>query len=245
MSDESNAFSGVPRRDFGTVHAPEEHVRGDLNASEQDAPSIFVVADIQLINVETCYPMADVWAEIWSCNTTGLHSGTQSETTGYPFPYGAQDLNNTALHSLQRSDADGYVQFRDTIPVRAGRTNHQHILMHDNATMVPNGILAGGESVSNVGQLSWDHSLLDEIENKAPQTFNSEGFVFRRQETAGNDSGLIIPYASFGDHITFGILASVVIGVDPSASYTPQNYSASTEGRGVAVGSMGESGGAH
>lgn len=218
MSDECDAFSGLPRHDFGTVHAPEEYVRGDLNASEQDALSIFVVADIQLINVETCYPMADVWAEIWSCNTTGLHSGTQSEDPWYPSPYGARDPNSTATHSLQKSDADGVMQFRDTIPVHSSRTNHQHIVVRDNATVLPNGILAGGESVSHVAQLSWDHSLLDEIENKAPQTFISEGFVFRRQETAGNDSGLIIPYASFDDHITFGILASVVIGVDPSAS---------------------------
>lgn len=221
MSDESNAFSGLPRHDFGTVHAPGGHVRGDLNASEQDAPSIFVVVDIQLINVETCYPMADVWAEIWSCNTTGSHSGIQSETPWYPSPYGARDPNSTATHSLHKSDADGVMQFRDTIPVHSSRTNHQHIVVRDNATVLRNGILAGGEAVSHVGQLSWDHSLLDEIESKASQTFNSEGFVFRRQETAGNDSGLIIPYASFGDHITFGILASVVIGVDPSASYTP------------------------
>lgn len=243
MNGESNTLSGYPWGD-----CPKEHVRSDLKASEQDAPSIFVVADIQLINVETCYPMADVWAEIWSCNATGVHPVVQSEKNPWnwcPIPYGARGLKNTALHSLQKSDADGVVQFRDTIPVHWSRTHHQHIVVRNNATILPNGILAGGESVSHVGQLSWDHSLLDEIENKAPQTFNSEDFVFRRQETAGNDSGLIIPYASFGDRITFEILASVVIGVDPSTSYTAQNYSASTEGRGIAVGSIGESSGAH
>lgn len=240
MNDESNTFSGYPWGDF-----PEEHAHSDLNASEQDAPSIFVVADIQLINVETCYPMADVWAEIWSCNSTGVHSVVQSEKNWVPIPYGARGLNKTSLHSLQKSDADGVVQFRDTIPVHLSRTHHQHIVVRNNATILPNGILAGGESVSHVGQFSWDHAFLDEIENKAPQAFNSEGFVFRRQETAVNDSGVIIPYAFFGEHVTFGILASVMIGVDPSASYTPTNFSAPAEGGGVAVSNMGESGGAH
>lgn len=244
MSNEFDAFSGLPRRDFGLVYIPEEHVRGDLRASEQDAPRIFVMADIQLINVETCYPMADVWAEIWSCNETGLHSSIQSEDPWYPCPYGARDLNNTATHNLQKSDADGVVQFRDTIPAHPGQTDHQHILVHENATILPNGILAGGKTLSHVGQLSWDQALLDEIEIMAPQTTNSEGFVFRRQETAGNDSDLIYNYSLFGEDVTYGLLAWVVIGVDPSASCTPTSSSALTKGGGAAVGSMGESDGA-
>lgn len=244
MSNEFDAFSGLPRRDLGPVYIPEGHVRGDLNSSEQGAPRIFVVADIQLINVETCYPMADVWAEIWSCNATGKHSGIQSEDPWYPCPYGARYLNCTTPHSLQKSDAEGVVQFRDTIPVHPGRTNHQHIAVYENATILPNGILAGGETLSHVGQLSWDQALLDEIENLAPQTTDSGGFVSRRQEAAGNDSDLIYNYVLFGEDVTYGLLAWVVIVIDPSASWTPTDSSAPTKGGGVAVGSMGESDGA-
>lgn len=245
MSNEFDAFSGLPRRDFGPAYIPEQHVRGDLNATEQETPRIFVMADIQLINLETCYPMADVWAEIWSCNATGEHSGIQSEDPWYPCPYGARNLNNTATQSLQKLDADGVVQFRDTIPAQPGRANHQHIVLHENATILPNGILAGGERLSHVGQLFWDLALLDEIENMAPQTTDSGGFVSRRQETAGNDSDLIYNYALFGEDVNYGVLAWVVIGVDPAASCTPTNSSAPTKGGGVAVRSMGESGGAH
>lgn len=223
MGNESHVLNGFPWGDRPS-HVPAEYVRGDLCSGEGCFSGIPVMADIQLINVNTCEPMADVWADVWSCNATGVHSAMEYRTI-----WGRSDagnLNSTALSGVQKSDASGVFQFSYTFPGLprhyAGRTIHQHIVVHENATVQPNGSLAGDGLASHVGPLFWDQALMDEIEKTAtPQTTNSAGPVFSKQETASTDSDLIYSHALFGEDVTSGILAWIVIGIDPSASYSP------------------------
>lgn len=34
--------------------------------------------DVQIIDVNTCEPVADQWAEFWQANATGVYSGTDN-----------------------------------------------------------------------------------------------------------------------------------------------------------------------
>lgn len=215
-----------PEGDIGPFYVPGEYIRTMLCTKDDCQDGVFVVADIQFINVDTCEPLTDVWADVWSCNATGVYSGIQSDSNGDPSD--DANLNNTDLRGLQKSDSDGVVQFWYAFPGHyPGRTNHQHIIVHENATVLPNGTLAGGGSVSHIGQLFWDQDLIDEVEtwspyteNTAPPTLNSEDSVFG-EETTDTDSDPVYSYTLFGEDVDLGIFAWTVIGIDPSASYTP------------------------
>lgn len=251
MYTEPSAFNSTtctalnPEGDIGPFYVPGEYIRGNLSpADDCSVWGVCVMADIQLINVDTCEPLADAWADVWSCNATGVYSGIQSGVNGDPSDAG--NLNNTALRGVQKSDADGVVHFTFTFPGHyPGRTNHQHIIVRENATVLPNGTLAGG-SASHIGQLFFDQTLIDEVEarspyteNAAPATPNSEDWVLGEQETAGTDSDPVYSYVLLGNDTSLEIFAWIVIGVDPSASYTPTYSFALTEGGGVAVGNGG------
>lgn len=170
------------------------------------------MADIQLINLDTCEPMSDVWADVWSCNATGAHSTDRPD---------AAKLNSTALRGVQKSDPDGIFQFSYTLPGHyAGRTTHHHIVVHEKATTLSDGSLAVVDSRSHMGRLPWDQAFIDEIENTTPRTTNSASLVFGKQETGETDSDPIYSHVLFGEDVSSGILVWTVIGVDPSVSYT-------------------------
>lgn len=219
LDNESHVLNGFPWGDRPSL-VPAEYVRGDLCPSEGCAPGVFVTADIQLINLNTCEPMSDAWADVWSCNETGVPSAMHYRTIRDRSDAG--NLNSTASRGVQKSDADGVFQLSFLLHGHdAGRTIHQHIVVGESATVQPNGSLAAGGSAFHVGQLFWDRALVDEIENTTPRTTNSEGFVYGRQETEDNDPEPIYSHALFGEDVISGLPAWIVLGVDPSASYTP------------------------
>lgn len=49
-----------------------EYVREDLRESQEGIP---VYLDLQLVDVNTCDPVSDVYIDIWSCNATGVYAG--------------------------------------------------------------------------------------------------------------------------------------------------------------------------
>lgn len=170
------------------------------------------MADIQLINLDTCEPMSDVWADVWSCNATGVHSINRSD---------AENLNSTALRGVQRSDPDGVFRFSYNLPGHyAGRTTHHHIVVHEKATVLSDGSLVVVDSGSHMGRLPWDQAFIDEIENTTPRTTNLASLVSSKQETVETNSDPIYSHILFGEDVASGIFAWTVIGVDPSASYT-------------------------
>lgn len=173
-------------------------------------------------------------------NATGVYSGVQSGGNGNSAD--ATNLNSTALRGIQQVDADGVAQFTTIFPGHyAGRSNHMHIVVHENATQLENGTLTGG-SVPHIGQLFWDQSLISEVEATAPYsgnaldlTTNAEDHVFGAEETEGSTSDPVFDYVYITDDITDGLFGWIVIGVDPSASYTPTYSFELTSGGGEAV----------
>lgn len=109
----------------------------------------------------------------------------------------------------------------------AGRTNHIHVVVHENATQLENGTLTGG-SVPHIGQLFWDQDLIDLVEatvpyvnNTNPITTNAEDHVFGEQETEDSTSDPVFNYVYFnGEDLTDGLFTWIQIGINASASYS-------------------------
>lgn len=109
----------------------------------------------------------------------------------------------------------------------SGRTNHIHIVLHEDATELANGTISGG-TVSHIGQLFWDQDLIDLVEttspystNTNPVTTNAEDHVFGEQETEDTTSDPVFNYVYYnGEDLTDGLFTWIQIGVNTSASYS-------------------------
>ncbi|KAL4998474.1 Intradiol ring-cleavage dioxygenase [Aspergillus recurvatus] len=188
-----------------------------LNPEGETGPFWFV-------DVSTCQPIADLYADTWSCNATGVYSGVSGNN-------GNDDdetiLQKTFLRGVGKTDEEGVVTFKTLFPGHySGRTTHHHIIAHLNATLLPNNTLTGG-SVPHIGQLFWDQDLIYAVEATEPYstntvaiTTNEEDRVFS-DETSGTTSDPVFNYVYLGDSLEDGLLGWVTVAVDLSAEYSP------------------------
>lgn len=71
LKDESYVFGSTtctvlnPEGEVGPYYVPGEYIRSDLVADQDGVDGVPFITDIQFINVNTCEPLADVWADIW------------------------------------------------------------------------------------------------------------------------------------------------------------------------------------
>lgn len=81
--------------------------------------------DLQLIDVNTCEPLQNIYTDIWHCNATGVYSGVVADGNGNSND--ESNSNTTFLRGIQSSGSDGVVQFESIFPGHyAGRAVHIH-----------------------------------------------------------------------------------------------------------------------
>lgn len=86
-------------------------MRTDLVDGQEGVP---VTSDLQFIDVDTCEPLAGVWADVWNANATGVYSGVVQQGNGNADD--TSNLNNTFLRGIAQADDDGVVQFNTLFP---------------------------------------------------------------------------------------------------------------------------------
>lgn len=212
-----------PQGEVGPFFVSGELVRSDIR---NDEPGVEVVLEAQVVDVSTCEPLAGVWLDIWSANSTGVYSGVHTNQNGNGAD--ASNLNNTALRGIQQTDGDGVAKFTTVFPGHyAGRATHLHAILHENATLLANNTLVGG-TAPHIGQFFWDQSLINQVEATAPYNTNTQvltkngaDHVFVGQETEGSDSDPVFNYVLFGEDLSDGLFSWIYVGVNTSASYTP------------------------
>ena len=69
---------------------------------------------MQFVDVNTCKPVANLYAEIWHCNATGVYSGVVANGNGNTSD--ESNLDATFLRGLSPTDADGIVSFQTIFP---------------------------------------------------------------------------------------------------------------------------------
>ncbi|KAL4811476.1 Intradiol ring-cleavage dioxygenase [Aspergillus unguis] len=236
----------APEGEVGPFWVKGEFVRYDITDNEEGIP---VYMDGQFIDINTCEPIQDLYWDLWSCNTTGVYSGIDSDMNGNGND--AANLNRTSLRGIQKTDEDGVAGFKTIFPGHyAGRTTHYHIIAHLNATVLPNNTLTGGY-VPHVGQVFFDQDLIYEVEATAPYNTNEVAITTNADdhvvsdETENSDSDPFLEYAFLGDSLADGLVAWVTLGVNVSANHDSSvSYAATlTENGGVANENSGGGGG--
>lgn len=144
------------------------------------------------------------------------NNGVVSDTTNW---------DNTALRGIQVSDADGVLQFTTLVPGHyTGRAPHLHVLAHIDATVnTANNTLTGG-TISHVGQLFLDQSLISEVEATATYVGNTQALTKNAQDSIfvqeASTSDPVVNYVLLGDEVADGLFGWVTVGIDPTISKT-------------------------
>ncbi|ETS87847.1 hypothetical protein PFICI_01675 [Pestalotiopsis fici W106-1] len=217
-------FSGVngscllsPEATQGPYYVGGEYVREDIIEEQEGVDTIL---DYQVIDVDTCEPVPDVYVEMWHCNATGVYSGIVAGGNGNQAD--TDNIDTTFLRGIQKTDEDGVAQFETIFPGHyLSRTNHIHILVHAaNSTALSNDTIGNAIWSSHVGQTFFDQDLIDAVEllepyntNWQPVTLNEDDNVLQG-ETRTDGIDPVFQYTLLSEDIADGLFGWVAFGIN-------------------------------
>lgn len=178
-----------------------------------------IVLDYQVIDVDTCNPVPNVYVEIWHCNSTGIYSGVVADGNGDSSD--EHNINNTFLRGIQKTDSDGVSQFDSLFPGHyTGRTTHIHIMVHTNATELSNHTLGNQVYASHVGQTYFHQDLITTIEKAEPYASNTQPLTTNSDDSilseVTNTTDPLMAYTLLGDSVADGLFAWLSFGINTS-----------------------------
>ncbi|KAI1410365.1 aromatic compound dioxygenase [Hypoxylon sp. FL1857] len=233
-TDSATLFAGynscllTPEVTQGPYYVGGEYVRENII---EDQAGIDTVLDYQVIDINTCEPVAGVYVEMWHCNATGVYGGIVASGNGDSSD--ETNINNTWLRGIQKTDSDGVAQFESIFPGHyTGRATHIHIMIHQNAVLLANSTLGNNVSASHVGQAFFDQDLINTVELTKPYNTNTQELTLNAddgilsQEAATDGVDPFLEYTLLGDDITDGLFAWVAFGINTtqSQSITPAAF---------------------
>ncbi|KAH0598787.1 hypothetical protein MHUMG1_02899 [Metarhizium humberi] len=178
-----------------------------------------ITLDYQVIDVDTCDPVPNVYIEIWHCNSTGVYSGVVANGNGDSSD--ETNINNTFLRGIQKTDSDGVAQFDSLFPGHyTGRATHIHVMVHTNATELSNQTLGNQVYASHVGQAFFDQDLITAVEKVEPYASNTQpltensGDSILSEEADTTDP--LMAYTLLGDSVADGLFAWLAFGINTS-----------------------------
>lgn len=205
-----------------------ESIRRDIT-EDQEGVSIYL--DYQVIDVDTCEPVPDVYLEIWHCNSTGVYSGVVANGNGNSDD--EDNINRNFLRGIQQTNADGVAQFLSTFPGHyTGRATHIHVLLHTNATLYANRTLGNQVYASHVGQAFFDQDLIGDVDELAPYNTNTQELTLNADDMIlaeeADEDGVdpLMSYTLLGDTVGDGIMAWLAFGINTtySGEVTPATF---------------------
>lgn len=179
--------------------------------------------DVQIIDTNTCEPVANQYTEFWQANATGVYSGTNNTDNGDGTD--PTILNTTFSRAIWPTDDEGVVQVQLPFPGHyAPRATHTHIIVHQDAEVLPNGtLLWGAGTLDHVGQIFFDQALVDLADDFYPYTLNPNAIKPNSEDgTLSTEAAAVDPvtwYVYVGDSLDDGIVAWITLGINGSASY--------------------------
>jgi protocatechuate 3,4-dioxygenase beta subunit len=226
-TDSATLFTGnasctlTPEVTQGPYYVAGEYVRRNII---EDQAGVDIVLDFQVVDVNTCNPVPDVYLEMWHCNSTGVYSGIVASGNGDSSD--TTNIDKTWLRGIQATDSDGVAQFESIFPGHyTSRATHIHVLVHTNATKLSNDTLGATTTASHVGQTFFDQDLISLVETTAPYntntqelTTNAEDSILSEEADEGVDP--VMDYTLLGDSVEDGIFAWIAFGIDGTSSYS-------------------------
>ncbi|KIJ65847.1 hypothetical protein HYDPIDRAFT_27075 [Hydnomerulius pinastri MD-312] len=215
----------TPETTQGPYYIAGEYLRTNVTENQVGVP---LYLDVQIIDVNTCEPLPDLFVDIWSANATGVYSGIHEPGNGNYAD--VANLNTTFLRGIWQADDDGVVQFTTIFPGHyVTRATHIHIIVHHGGYITPNYTFCGGNN-THIGQLFFEESLRSIIETTAPYTYNTQPVTTNHDDKHApmQATGDYDPYLQYiyidPEDISKGVIAWISMGVDPILSYDVPIY---------------------
>ncbi|TVY84533.1 hypothetical protein LSUE1_G000617 [Lachnellula suecica] len=209
----------MPEVTEGPYYVSGELIRSDLREPATQK-GIDLIIDIQVIDVSTCKPLSEVMVDIWAANATGVYSGIVNPGNGNGDP---GNKETTFGRGLQMTNEDGVANFTTIYPGHyTGRTQHIHVATHLNGVIFADNNTFQGATVAHIGQIFFDQSLSDSIENDSvyqanqqPVTTNAQDGVFLQEAAIGDP---VVEYSLLSDSVQDGVFAWISFGIDVTKS---------------------------
>ncbi|KAJ9145299.1 Aromatic compound dioxygenase [Pleurostoma richardsiae] len=233
-TDAATLFSGnnscilTPDVTQGPYYVGGEYIRRDVR---EDQEGVDTIIDYQVIDVDTCEPVPNVYLEMWHCNATGVYSGIVASGNGDSSD--EVNIDKTFLRGIQPTDSDGVTQFETIFPGHyTSRATHIHLMVHTNATIYPNGTLGNEVTASHVGQAFFDQTLISAVEVLDPYSTNTQVLTTNAddsilsEETATDGVDPFHEYTLLGDDVSDGLFAWLAFGINTTEtqSITPAAF---------------------
>ncbi|CAH0025999.1 unnamed protein product [Clonostachys rhizophaga] len=225
-TDHSTLFASInscvltPEVTQGPYYVSGEDIRYRIIEDQEGAE---IILDYQVIDVDTCEPVPDVYLEMWHCNSTGVYSGVNAQGNG-----DSTDLSNidkTFLRGIQKTDKDGVSQFLSLFPGHyTSRATHIHIMVHTNATEQKNHTLGNENYSSHTGQAFFDQDLISAVEQLPPYNTNTQELTLNAddsilsEEVATEGVDPVMQYTLLGDDVSQGLFAWLAFGINTTLS---------------------------
>ncbi|KAF5548566.1 Dioxygenase family [Fusarium phyllophilum] len=173
-------------------------------------------SDACTLGQETIYGpyLKGIYVDTWHCNSTGIYSGVVDKLT----------------------DELGVVSFDTNFPGHYPlRATHVHILVHQNAKLLPNNTLQlNSGNISLVGQIFFDQDLINLIDIVDPYSSNTNKMVKNVEDgvlqAEADSMDPVARYTFVGDTVSEGLMAWTVFGIDRDANYNDVVQAASYYG---------------
>ncbi|ETM39581.1 hypothetical protein L914_14277, partial [Phytophthora nicotianae] len=217
LFDGETTFIVEPELTEGPYYARGELIRTDMR-EKQTGVTMYI--DIQVINVNDCTPVKDMYVDLWHANATGVYSGVVASTNGNSADQ--SNLQNTFLRGVTPTDDDGVAEMISIFPGHyAGRTTHLHFIGNYDGTVLSNKTYAGS-SVAHVGQFFFEQDLIDAVEAVTPYSTNKQTLTATASDNIykaalGNNYDQIMNYALLGSSVNDGVFVWISVAVDMTA----------------------------
>jgi protocatechuate 3,4-dioxygenase beta subunit len=135
----------TPELTEGPYYIAGEKVRRDIREGHRGTK---LTLRLRVLDASTCTPIRNAAVDIWHADAAGNYSG-----------FGSDRSSRTFMRGIQKTDADGYVEFVTVYPGwYQGRAVHIHVKVH-----------VGG-SVVHTGQLFFPDAVTAQAYKVAPYT---------------------------------------------------------------------------
>jgi hypothetical protein len=207
VADAATACTLTAEQEEGPFYVALDRVRSDITEDQAGLP---LELKITIINSRTCKPLRGAAVDIWQANGSGVYSDESSEST----------LGETYLRGVLFTDKHGQVTFKTIYPGHyAGRTTHIHAKVHTGSGQAK-GRLTGGH-VAHTGQIFPADAINAEVYRLSLYSAESATVVTHAQDrvwTAQHGSESQLKIAKVGSRLQSGLIGTVVLAVNPSAT---------------------------
>ncbi|CAF0948288.1 unnamed protein product [Adineta ricciae] len=197
----------------------------------EDRDGIPLRIQILVNDVNTCTPIANAAVTMWHCDAGGIYSHYIQASQNVQNP---QKDNSTFLRGILLTDVNGLVTFDTIYPGwYIGRSIHIHVKVHLGGTYVNESSYYSGAKYVHTGQLFFNDSFSDLVNQQAPYTNHTGSRTLNSQDgiyaSTNGYTLMAVQYVNSNNGFSSGLTTAVTLAVQGLSSATTTTVASTTD----------------